>query len=1291
MSRNTKNTRILFDFLNKCKVSKGEDFTHTSMGAPFGSFNITKKKRKTFMKLYVNAINEGAELHLTEAHRNQGPIVIDIDWKYKASNGDRIYTDDDIRKVIEVYNNHIRNYVAIDDDNLEAFVLEKPIPTVKGDECKDGIHIEYPYICCTFQLQHVIRADVIKEFEENDYFGHLNLENQIQDVFDQAVIKDNNWLLYGSFKPDKPKYELTKVYNTDLEEVDPEINDNNLYELLSIRKFSRNNINPYIGNVTKENIVEKYKKLGVHKPPKKKRKVCKDIGNNDNVRKARILVEMLSDERADASYRSWIEVGWCLHNIHPGLLDEWIQFSKKSTKFKPGECERLWFKMRDEGFNIGSLYRWAQEDSPDDYKEFKTKEILEYMKISVSGTSHDVAKAFFEMFKFDFVCASIKHKMWYAFQDHKWVCAEEAYPLYDKLNNDMVNEYIKLSNEFGTQASQADGDYKDIYLNKQILAQKISTKLRTVKFKNDVITECKFLFYDPKFLDKIDENRHLLCFNNGVYDLDKGEFREGRPEDYITLCTNIDYIDYDPNDRDVLAVEKFFGEIQPDSDMRNYVLDLLSSCLQGHTPDEKFHIWTGSGCHLKDTKIMMSNGSYKLVQDVMVGDTLMGDDCQSRKVLQLFNGEDRMYTIKQSDGIPYTVNGSHRLALKAHISEKFKTSKATNKNNAKIWTFHWLELVDEVPTKYTKKFADIGEAVKFKDDTFLKKNIIRDEDIIPLTVDNYLKMDKDIRECFKGYKTQIDFPEKDVPIDPYIMGYWLGNELEYKKLRSKTNNTNEKNTITTHLTEVMKYFERCQMKNLNLDVNYGEIDAPSWLPDMETVADFYYQVSSDKINSVLEELVDNKYIPNVYKFNNRDVLYQLLAGMVDGMGMLVNGKFQLRTQYEDLAEDIVFICRILQFNPTISSSEDDAYYKIEFSARDLPCLLSRNQVDIDEDIKVESNITVEYCGVNEFYGFEISGNNRYLLEDGTTTYNSNGKSLTISLFQQAFGDYASTLPITLLTNKRASSNAATPEMARMKGKRFAVFQEPEGNDKIHVGHMKELTGNDKVQARALFKEPIEFYPQFKAILTCNRLPFIPSNDGGTWRRIRVVPYEMKFVDNPKEPWERKIDRTIKEKLESWKEPMMSILIHRFKNYKKNGLIEPLKVTNCTDQYQMDSDFFQEFINEYIDFTSDKKDALKQGVLYTQFKNWFKEAHSDKKCPGRNEFRYDFEDKFGKMTRNGWTGMRFKEREDDDELGSDNEEEEEEEKPKKKNKKKKSPKKSSPKKGGGITDALDNAI
>ncbi len=107
------------------------------------------------------------------------------------------------------------------------------------------------------------------------------------------------------------------------------------------------------------------------------------------------------------------------------------------------------------------------------------------------------------------------------------------------------------------------------------------------------------------------------------------------------------------------------------------------------------------------------------------------------------------------------------------------------------------------------------------------------------------------------------------------------------------------------------------------------------------------------------------------------------------------------------------------------------------------------------------------------------------------------------------------LPIALLTQKRAASNSAQGELERTKGRRFAVMQEPSEQDKINIGFMKELSGNDRILCRALYKEPYEFKPQFKMILTCNELPEVPSDDGGTWRRIRVIEFLSKFCEKSK--------------------------------------------------------------------------------------------------------------------------------------------------------------------------------
>ena len=270
---------------------------------------------------------------------------------------------------------------------------------------------------------------------------------------------------------------------------------------------------------------------------------------------------------------------------------------------------------------------------------------------------------------------------------------------------------------------------------------------------------------------------------------------------------------------------------------------------------------------------------------------------------------------------------------------------------------------------------------------------------------------------------------------------------------------------------------------------------------------------------------------------------------------------------------------------------------------------------------------------------------------------SNGKSILVELFEQAFGLYCGKIPISLLTSKRSASNAANPELARLKGKRFCVLQEPEEDERMNVGLMKELSGGDTIMARALFSDPVEYKPQFKMVLTCNHLPKIPSNDGGTWRRIRVVEFKSQFVDNPDETDinQYKADSSLPTKLSSFKEAFMSILIRYYKNYKTNGLQEPEAVKAYTKKYKEKSDYYSEFINEFVEETNNSSDAIKLNDIYCDFKNWFKECHGNQtKCPPRLNFKEQLEKKFGPYnTTVGWRGYKKKYSDDEDEIDEDN--------------------------------------
>lgn len=83
------------------------------------------------------------------------------------------------------------------------------------------------------------------------------------------------------------------------------------------------------------------------------------------------------------------------------------------------------------------------------------------------------------------------------------------------------------------------------------------------------------------------------------------------------------------------------------------------------TPVSKYHALEvlPTGCHAKGSKILLYGGSTKNVEDISIGDILMGDDGTKRNVLQLHNGFDDMYKIIPIKGEPFVVNGGHILSL----------------------------------------------------------------------------------------------------------------------------------------------------------------------------------------------------------------------------------------------------------------------------------------------------------------------------------------------------------------------------------------------------------------------------------------------------------------------------------------------------------------------------------------------------------------------------------------------------------------------------------------------------
>jgi len=631
-------------FRNETKRRKGQNlvWTHTMTYEPYGSYNIPEEHYDEFLQLYEDAIIQGYHPHITEKHREIGPIVIDIDFVQNIP--DRQYLEEHIIHIVQCYHQVVRRYLAVWGYQLTVYILEKDAPSLRNGKYHDGIHLVYPLICTRPDLQMLLRQRFIEIAQQEKLLENLRLENRWEEIFDKSVIYATGWMMYGSCKNTHASvYRLTHIYMTfngrlhdifiDPKELDTPRWVGHLVRTLSCRKFmDPGRITPLAKHLTFQQVEREIDEL--------RGRMVESVGNeqalnclmgqearvvrtttNDQLAEARALVRFFSRERA-TNYHTWYQVGHCLHNIDDRLLEDWVQFSQKCPeKFKPGECARLWARMKSCNYTMASLHYFAAQDSPEEYRKWRQERLERLLNEGIDASHHNIAKLVIERHKFMFKCASIKHGVWYQFRKHRWHEVDSAYTLRILISQELTTEYARLQKDFYDRSNTLTGRERDKCIDDATYISKVIQKLNNFNFKNGVVRECADLAYDPIFLKNLDENIYLLGFENGVYDLEADIFREGCPDDCISMSTGYDYIPYQPDDEVAQNIKDFFAKIQPDKEMREYLLTLLSTCLAGSIAEESIYVFTGSGANGK-SKLMellkYTLGDYYKPTDVRV-------------------------------------------------------------------------------------------------------------------------------------------------------------------------------------------------------------------------------------------------------------------------------------------------------------------------------------------------------------------------------------------------------------------------------------------------------------------------------------------------------------------------------------------------------------------------------------------------------------------------------------------------------------------------------------------------
>lgn len=619
---------VLNGFLLDHKVEgKNVTYTHTCFGPPWGKYNIPDDDYDEFISYYTNTlVTTNRNLHITEKPKEVAPLCIDVDWKFSKEGQKRMYTADDIKNILKGIKHILKQLFVIKKKHLKAFVFEKEEPTEakKNSVYKDGIHIIYPFLPLNTVMRYLITTEISNYTVENNTFKNIPFTNPVDDIFDTAVVSRNGWMMYGSVKHKGNPYFLTHIYNHSIKEIDVNsFEHHELPNMLNVRQYD-NDDSLEFKNPEDTELVEKLKMIDskfINKSKKKDKLIPEknyefttniDVKLTEDGEKAVKLLYILDKKRAIQT-QLWFELCWTLHNIDSNLYLHFVEFSKKGgPRFSLEGCNEYWEKAkiwkqknRDrKGLGLASLERWAMEDNSDKYLEIKKDEIMPHLLNAETATHYDVATAIYNSYRFTYVCSGIKSDIWYEYQNHKWVQIEAGFTLYRKISKDFINKILNLVSWFVNQTTVASGQDRDKFFTKAEKMTKLVTRLKDTTFKTKVMSECRSLFHIQNFeQDYLDNNRDLIGFENGVYDLEKGYFRPGSPEDYISLTTGYDYKEYDINDPVMEDIMDYFRKVQVDDDMRKYLLTLMASFLDGHIRQQKFIMWTGSGSNSKSMAV----------------------------------------------------------------------------------------------------------------------------------------------------------------------------------------------------------------------------------------------------------------------------------------------------------------------------------------------------------------------------------------------------------------------------------------------------------------------------------------------------------------------------------------------------------------------------------------------------------------------------------------------------------------------------------------------------------------
>ena len=334
---------------------------------------------------------------------------------------------------------------------------------------------------------------------------------------------------------------------------------------------------------------------------------------------------------------------------------------------------------------------------------------------------------------------------------------------------------------------------------------------------------------------------------------------------------------------------------------------------------------------------LMHDGSTKPVQDILVGDKLMGDDSSPRTVLSLARGRGEMFEIASNDFDSFKVNADHILCLKF-----------------------------------------VGCA-----------------GITEISVRDFLHLPAEKRNDARLYRVAVEWPEKPVTVDPYWLGLWLGDGHSHCTSITTSDpeiaDYHQKYAESLGLTVNVSTDKRGNAAKLYTATNP---DRSARRTDGNALANrlrayglcFGFRRKTEK------------QIPEAYLVNSSQVRRQLLAGLIDTDGSKSKagkaGVFDITVKQKPLAKQIRWLALSLGYGastPKLKIVNSTAYWRVIIGgADDLPVRVAHKKSEARQgkDYYQTARFAVIPIGVGDYYGFTLDGNGRYLLHDFVVTHNT---------------------------------------------------------------------------------------------------------------------------------------------------------------------------------------------------------------------------------------------------------------------------------------------------------------